>query len=82
MAMLVKSIQERFKKKKEKENAAFNTAFNLLITPQLIISFASQNTTSSYTHMATAMADITDYDLCASFIADNGSDSHVINRFY
>src|SRR5204862_356482 len=25
---------------------------------------------------------LTDYDLCASFIADNGSDSHVINHFY
>ena len=26
--------------------------------------------------------DLTDYDLCASFIADNSSDSHVINHFY
>ena len=26
--------------------------------------------------------DLTDYDLCASFITDNGSDSHVINHFY
>jgi hypothetical protein len=25
---------------------------------------------------------ITDYDLCASFIADNESDSHIINCFY
>ena len=25
---------------------------------------------------------ITDYDLCASFITDNESDSHVINYFY
>src|SRR5436190_7556319 len=32
--------------------------------------------------MATAMVGITDYGLCASFIADNGSDFHVINRFY
>ena len=32
--------------------------------------------------MATVLAGIIDYDLCASFIADNGSDSHVINRFY
>ena len=26
--------------------------------------------------------DLTDYDLCANFIADNSSDSHVINCFY
>ena len=26
--------------------------------------------------------DLTDYDLCASFITDNDSDSHVINHFY
>ena len=26
--------------------------------------------------------DLTDYDLCTSFIADNNSDSHVINHFY
>ena len=32
--------------------------------------------------MATAMVGITDYGLCASFIVDNGFDSHVINRFY
>jgi hypothetical protein len=25
---------------------------------------------------------ITDYDFCASFIADNRSDSHIINCFY
>ena len=26
--------------------------------------------------------DLTDYDLCTSFITDNDSDSHVINHFY
>lgn len=25
---------------------------------------------------------LTNYDLCASFIANNSSDSHVINQFY
>ena len=31
---------------------------------------------------ASVGAVVTDYSLCASFIADNGSDSHIINRFY
>src|SRR5436190_6684721 len=36
-------------------------------------------------HMTTDTVDtvdLTDYDLCTSFITDNSSDSHVINCFY
>ena len=28
------------------------------------------------------IVDLIDYDFCISFIADNSSDSHVINHFY
>src|SRR5436190_15296317 len=80
MATSVKSIQERFKKKKEKENAASN------LSPPPVAPAISTNPTSqlqsSNTHMATALAGITGYNFCASFIADNGSNSHVINCFY
>lgn len=32
--------------------------------------------------IALALAEITDYNLCANFIIDNGSDFYIINYFY
>src|SRR5436190_7764740 len=86
MTTAVKSMQDQFKKKKKKkteEVSVSNSSFSSLASATIqnsLLQFQSLNT-----HMTTGTVgtvDLTDYDLCASFIADNDSDSHVINCFY
>ena len=86
MATAVKSMQDWFKKKKKKKAVEVSVSNS---SPPSLAPATTQNSPSQFqslnTHMATGTVGtvgLTDYDLCASFIADNGSDSHVINRFY
>ena len=84
MTTAVKSMQDWFKKKKKKKieeaSTVSNSSFSLLAS-----SATTQNSSLQFqslnTHMTadTVNTILTDYDLCASFIADNESDSHVIN---
>ena len=79
-------MQDQFKKKKKKKTekiSVFNSSFSLFASATI------QNSSSQFQslniHMITDTVDtvdLTDYDLCASFITDNDSDSHVINCFY
>ena len=87
MITTVKLMQNRFKKKKKKEKikkvSIFNSSFSSLASA--IIQNSLSQFQSLNTHMITDTVDIvdlTDYDLCANFITDNDSDSHVINHFY
>ena len=87
MTASVKSIQDQFKKKKKKEKIEKVLVFNS--SSSSVTSAASaQNSPSQFrslnTHMSAVNVDavLADYDFCASFIADDGSDSHVINCFY
>ena len=86
MTTAIKLMQDQFKKKKKKKTekvSVSNLLFSSLasaITQNSLLQFQSLNI-----HMTTDTVDtvdLTDYDLCASFIADNSSDSHVINCFY
>ena len=77
-------MQDQFKKKKKKKTekiSVFNSSFLFVAFVQISLSqFQNLNT-----HMITDTVDIvdlTDYDLCTSFIVNNSSDSHVINHFY
>src|SRR5436190_4772108 len=87
MITTVKLMQNRFKKKKKKEKikkvSIFNSSFSSLASA--IIQNSLSQFQSLNIHIITDIVDtvdLTDYDLCASFIADNDSDSHVINHFY
>jgi len=88
MTTAVKLMQNQFKKKKKKEKtvevSVFNSSFSFLASSAII-----QNSLSQFQSLNIHMiintvntVDLIDYDLCASFIADNNSDSHVINCFY
>src|SRR5205809_7231276 len=86
MTTAVKLMQNQFKKKKKKktiEVSISNSSFLSLasaIIQNLLSQFQSLNI-----HMITDTVDtvdLTDYDLCTSFITNNDSDSHVINHFY
>ena len=86
MTTAVKSMQDRFKKKKKKKTEEVSVS-NLSLS--LLASATIQNSLSQFQslniHMTTDTVDtvdLTDYDFCTSFIADNNSDSHVINHFY
>ena len=80
MANSVKNVQEKWKKggKKKESSDPPPAPVAPAATP------TAQPVRNPNAHMATVLTGVTvsDYDLCASFIADNGSDAHVINRFY
>ena len=85
MTVLVKLIQNQFKKKKKKEKTEEVLVFNSLSLLVTLIIF-NQNSSSmhfqslnAYMTADTVNTVLTDYDLYASFIADNESDSHIIN---
>ena len=80
-------MQDQFKKKKKKEKtievSVSNSSFSLLASATI------QNSLSQFQslniHMTTDTVDtvdLTDYDLCANFITNNNSDSHIINHSY
>ena len=85
MTTAVKLMQDQFKKKKKKKKtikvSVFNSSLSFVASVQIsLLQFQSLNI-----HMTTDTVDtvdLIDYDFCASFIADNDSDSHVINCFY
>src|SRR5438876_4496704 len=86
MTTAVKSMQDWFKKKKKKKTEKVSVSNSSLSSlASAIIQNSSSQFQSLNIHMITDTVDtvdLTDYDLCASFITDNSSDSHVINHFY
>ena len=91
MARSIKSVQERVKNQQAaKSKGAPQLEFNPPAPP-----FAPRPTQTPSGQLPPPLrnpniamvsafvgAVVTDYTLCASFIADNGSDSHIVNRFY